>query len=288
MHEYPIYPLPHSIVNRYFSELPQPPKQLFARGTFPDAPHLVFLTIVGARKHTPYGEEVCRNLVAGLKGYPIVIVSGLAQGIDTIAHTAAVDAGLLSVAFPGSGLGERVIYPRQNIHLAESILHAGGCLVSEYPEHEPGNSWSFPRRNRLLAGLSRATLLIEATHDSGSRITARLATEYNRDVLAVPGSIFSELSQAPNELLRLGATPITSASELLEALGFERSAQPPLDLFSLCSPEEERVLQLLPRPKSRGDLIREMNMSTAKANALLSHMEMKGLVKESGGELRRM
>jgi DNA processing protein len=192
------------------------------------------------------------------------------------------------VAFPGSGLGERVIYPRQNMHLAESILHAGGCLVSEYPEHEPGNSWSFPRRNRLLAGLSRATLLIEAMHDSGSRITARLATEYNRDVLAVPGSIFSELSQAPNELLRLGATPITSAPELLEALGFELSAQPPLDLFSLCTPEEESVLRLLARPRSRGELVRELGISIQEANALLSSLEIKGMIKEHGGDMRRI
>lgn len=288
MHDYPIYNLPPSLLERYFAEIPQPPKHLFIRGTFPDDPHLVFLTVVGTRKYSSYGEEVCRKLIAGLKGYPIVIVSGLAHGIDRIAHEAALDAGLITIGFPGSGLGERVIYPRQNVGLAEKILHLGGCLISEDKEQELGNVWSFPKRNRLLAGLSRATLLIEAVNKSGSRITAKYATDYNRDVLTVPGSIFSETSEAPHELLKLGATPITSSEDLLEALGFQVTETKPLDLFSQCTPEEESVLKLLAHPKSRGDLIRALGIPTHAANILLSQMEIKGLIKEHGGDVRRV
>lgn len=287
MNDYPIYNLSASLLEKYFGEIPSIPKQLFIRGTFPDDAHLVFLTVVGARKYSPYGEEVCRKLISGLKGYPIVIVSGLAHGIDRIAHEAALDAGLLTIGFPGSGLGEAVIYPRQNVSLAKKILCSGGCLISEEKEHIFGNVWSFPKRNRLLAGLSKATLLIEATNESGSRITTKYATDFNRDVLTVPGSIFSETSQAPNELLKLGATPITSPEDLLEALGFQITETKPLDLFSQCTPDEELVLKLLASPKSRGDLIRELNMPTHRANALLSHMEIKGFIREHGGDVRR-
>ncbi len=288
MNDYPIYNLPKHLLDKYFGELPQKPKNLFIRGTFPDEPHLVFLTVVGARNYSSYGEEACRKLIEGLRGYPIILVSGLAHGIDGIAHTTALDIGLTCIGFPGSGLGEKVLYPRYNVELAKKILHAGGCLISEHTEHTMGNIWSFPKRNRLLAGLSKATLLIEATNESGSRITTRLATEYNRDVLAVPGNIFSKNSEAPNELIKLGAIPITSSQDILEALGFHVTEKAPLDLFSLCEPDEEQVLKLLSAPLVRGELIRKLNMPTQRANSLISQMEIKGLIKEAGGEIRRV
>ncbi len=287
MDDFPIYKFSGRLLDQYFGEIPDRPKSLSIRGTFPDQPHLVFLTVVGSRKCSRYGEEACRHLISGLKGYPVVIVSGLAHGIDGIAHQAALDAGLPTVAFPGSGLGEKSIYPRQHMELAKRILLSGGCLISEQPDNEMGNTWTFPRRNRLMAGISRATLLVEATHQSGSRITAKLATDYNRDVLAVPGSIFDPGSEASNALIKMGAIPITSSIDLLEALGFHVTETKPLDLFSLCTEEESGVLALLSRPKFRGDLIREMELPTSKANVLLSQMEMKGLVRENNGEIRR-
>jgi DNA processing protein len=231
--------------------------------------------------------DFIKKLIEGLRGYPIVIVSGLAHGIDGIAHTAALDAGLTCIGFPGSGLGEKVLYPRYNLELAKKILISGGCLISEHSENTVGNVWSFPKRNRLLARLSKATLIIEATNESGSRITTRLATEYNRDVLAVPGNIFSKNSEAPNELIKLGATPITSSQDLLEALGFHVTEKAPLDLFSLCDPNEEQILKILSSPLPRGELIRKLGMPTHKANSLISGMEIKGLIKDSGGEIRR-
>ena len=287
MENYPCYDLPNVIIKDLFSHIPQPPRKLTIRGTFPNHQKLVFLTIVGSRNHTPYGLEVCKQLVNGLRGYPIVVVSGLALGIDTIAHETALDNGITTIAFPGSGLNEKVIYPRANRFLAEKILKSGGCLVSEFNEHQKTNDWLFPARNRLLAGLSHATLVIEATHKSGTRITARLATEYNREVLAVPGSIFSQQSEGPNELIRIGAIPVTTSEHILEVLGFQITEQPILDLFSQCNPDEQQVIALLTHPRPRGDLIRNLNIPVHRANILLAQMEMRGFICESEGVIRR-
>ncbi len=179
------------------------------------------LCVVGSRDCTPYGKEVCERLVAGLAGFPITIVSGLALGIDSIAHRAALEAGLATVAVPGSGLDPRAIYPPGHARLAEEILVAGGCLISEFPPLENARPYFFPQRNRIMAGLCHATLIIEAEAGSGTLITARLTLDYNRDLLAVPGSIFSDFSVSCHDLIRDGATPITSPVDLLRALGFE-------------------------------------------------------------------
>ena len=268
--------------------IPQPPKQLSIRGEFPDITKYTFLTVVGSRNYTNYGEDVCRTLIAGLSGYPIVIVSGLANGIDTIAHESALDSNLCTIAFPGSGLDDKALYPRNNFGLGMRILESGGALISEFKDTESGQSWMFPTRNRLMAGLSVATLVIEAEHKSGTRITAKLATEYNRDVFAVPGSIFSKKSEGTNELIKLGATPITCSQDILEALGFTVTETPMMNLFSQCSPQEELVLSHLSSPQQRGELIRNIGLPTHKVNILLSQMEIKGLIKEVGGEIRRI
>lgn len=287
MEHYPIITCENYHIEKLLSHIPEPPKQLFIRGSFPDDTHVIFLTVVGSRKCTPYGKQVCETLIKGLAGYPIIIVSGLATGIDTIAHESALDAGLTTIAFPGSGLDDRVIHPRSNRDLVKKILESGGCLVSEFKPTQESAPWTFPQRNRLMAGIAQATLIIEATHKSGSRITARLATEYNRDVLAVPGDIFRETSQAPNELIRMGALPITNSQELLEALGFHITEQPMLDLFAQATHQEQQILKLLASPMRRGDLIRASNLTTSQANILISQMEIKGLIVEMGGELRR-
>lgn len=281
---FPITSLP---IPEPLNHISQPPKQLSVRGIFPNINKYKFLCVVGSRKYTPYGEDVCRTLITGLKGYPIVIVSGLAHGIDRIAHESALENALLTVAFPGSGLDDTVLYPKAQYQLAHQILESGGALVSEFKSDFAATLWSFVQRNRLMAGLAHATLVIEAENKSGTRVTARLATEYNRDVLAVPGNIFSKNSEGTNELIKLGATPITCSNDILEALGFTITETKPADLFSQCSPEEESVINLLSSSKLRGELIREMNIPIHKANILLSQMELKGLIKEIGGEIRR-
>lgn len=270
-------------------ELPDPPKELWALGELPTE-NSVFLCVVGSRKFTGYGRDACEKLIKGLAGYPVVIVSGFAMGIDTIAHQAAMEAGLKTLVFPGSGLSKRVIYPKTNARLMDKVLSAGGCFLSEFEPDFKAERWAFPLRNRLMAGISKAVLIIEGEEKSGTLITARVALEYNRDVLAIPGSIFSPTSRGTNRLIRQGATPITSSHELLEALGFEMHDDEGKQkkLFADLSVDEKKVVELLREPMPRDELIRALGMPTPKANSLLSVMEIKELIREELGEIRLM
>ncbi len=267
-------------------EIPQPPKKLYICGNLPPE-DMVCLAVVGSRKATSYGKDVVKKLISGLKGYPIAIVSGLAIGIDSFAHEAALDAGLFPVAFPGSGISENTLYPISNLRLAEKIIIAGGCIISEFPPEMKAELFTFPMRNRLMAGLSRASLIIEAQEKSGTLITARMALDYNRDVLAVPGPINSIYSKGTNRLIRQGATPVTCSDDILEALGFKvDNESKQKSLFDDASPEEKKILKILTEPLERDELIRTMKMPTGQANAILSIMEIKGLIKEELGEIR--
>lgn len=270
-------------------EINDPPERLFIRGDFPDPERHRFLTIVGSRKYTQYSKEVVQKIVAGLRGAPVVIVSGLALGIDSIAHKAALDAGLPTVSVPGSGLSDDVLYPRSHVGLARDILEAGGALVSEFEPDFRATKWSFPKRNRIMAGMSHAVLIAQATQKSGTMITARLATEYNREVMTVPGSIFSESMEGNHNLIKDGATPITSGGDVLEALHIERG---PADgsqstLFDNLSDDEQAIIDLLDEPKEKDVLIRTLAMPTHKANILLSTLELKGLIVERMGKVHK-
>ncbi len=269
-------------------EIPQPPKTLYIRGKLPD-PDLIYLAVVGSRKFTSYGRDVCQKLISGLKGYPIVIVSGLAMGIDSIAHKAALENNLITMSFPGSGLDNSVLYPRANIKLAEEIVNSGGCLISEFLPNAISQLYSFPQRNRLMAGISKAVLIIEAEEKSGTLITARMALDYNRDVLAVPGSAFSSNSNGTNWLIKQGATPVTSSEDVLIALGFniEKPKLSEKEKYADCSKEELKIIGLLREPIERDELVRISGMKIAEANALLSIMEIKDLIKEELGEIRK-
>jgi len=270
------------------SEIPQPPKKLFLAGELPQGDSIL-LAVVGSRKHTSYGADACEKIIEGLTGSSIVIVSGLALGIDALAHRAALRAGLKTVAVPGSGIHQKVIYPRTNLSLAEEIVEKGGALLSEYEPDFHATTWSFPARNRIMAGLSRAVLVIEADERSGTLITARLATEYNRDVYVVPNGIFSPGSRGSNKLLKQGAYPITDATDILELLGLKNDGASfqerlPFDL----SPEEQKIFDLLAEPMPRDELLRSARISAMDGNTLLSVMEIKGLIIERGGDFRRM
>ena len=270
-------------------EIPQIPKQLYIIGSLPDEKEkLVYLCIVGSRKHTSYGKEICEKIIEGLRGYPIVIVSGFAIGVDAIAHKKAMEVGLKTIVFPGSGLSASAMYPKSNVILMNEIIKKGGCLISEFEPDFKATLWSFPMRNRLMAGISRAVLVIEAEERSGTLITARLTTEYNRDLLAVPGSVFSPNSKGTNKLIRQGATPVTNAEDVLEALGFETETDKntQASLFEDLSAEEKNIVDLLREPTPRDDLIRLLKMPTSEANSILSVMEIKGIIKEEFGEIR--
>ncbi len=200
-------------------EIPKPPKKLYIKGSLPSTDARI-LCIVGSRRNSDYGKKVVWDLVSGLKGYDVCIVSGLAIGIDSIVHEVALHYGIQTIAFPGSGLNTEVIYPKCNVGLSERILDSGGALVSEYEPNQKALPWMFPNRNRLMAGISHAVIVIEAEKLSGSLITSRLGLDYNREVGAVPGNITSSLSDGPNDLIRNGAVPITCSSDVLEMLGF--------------------------------------------------------------------
>ena len=267
-------------------EIPQPPKKLYIAGSLPPK-NTVCLAVVGSRKATTYGKDAVRKLISGLKGYPIAIVSGLAVGIDALSHEAALDTGLFAIAFPGSGISEKVFFPPTSLKLAEKIINSGGCIISEFEPDLKAAYYTFPMRNRLVAGISKAALIVEAQEKSGTLITARLALDYNKEVLAVPGPISSDFSKGTNQLIRQGATPITCSDDILEALGFKTDvASKQQNLFDDATDEEKSVLKLLTEPIERDELIRKMKMSTGVANAMLSVMEIKGLIKEELGEIR--
>lgn len=267
------------------TEIADPPKQLFIRGVFPDDSP-TFLCVVGARKYTPYGKNICEKLIDGLAGYPIVIVSGLALGIDGIAHEAALRAGLTTLAVPGSGLSDSVLYPRNHVGLADRILASGGALISEFPYDHHARPENFPQRYRIMAGLSHAVLVIESEICSGTLITARLATEYNRDVLAVPGPLTSPTSAGPHMLIRQGAELIRSGEDIIEVLGLPPKVSSTSRNLTRLSEVERRVVELLATPASRDALTEAMGVSMQEANIILSTMELKELIVEEYGMVR--
>ncbi|MFA5023154.1 MAG: DNA-processing protein DprA [Candidatus Paceibacterota bacterium] len=271
-------------------EINDPPEELWLEGNFPNETENKFLAVVGSRKFSRYGKEACEELIRGLAGYPIVIVSGLALGIDAIAHQSALKNKLLTVAVPGSGLSRKVLHPFSNHRLADEIIEAGGCLMSELEPECPAGVHTFPRRNRIMAGISHAVLIIEAGERSGTLITARLAMEYNRDVLVVPGSIFSPSSRGANNLIHHGAMPINSSNDLLQALGFnldEESEDRQGKLFKDLSEIEQKIVDILSTDSyPRDELIELAELSTSEANIILSTMEIKGIIKEAMGEVR--
>lgn len=268
-------------------EISDPPSELFLAGRWPGEDWR-YLTVVGARKCSSYGREVCQKLIGELAGQPVAIISGLALGIDTVAHQAALATKLPTVAVPGSGLGRAVLHPHSNLRLADKIVAAGGALLSEFPPDYPAAVHTFPRRNRIMAGLSRAVLVIEADERSGTLITARLALDYNRDVLAVPGSIFSPLSRGTLKLIRQGATPVSSGSEILEVLGLTGGAVSQAELiFDELSPLEKIIVTALRiEPLERDELIRQTGRGAAETNAILMGLEVKGVIVESVGQIR--
>lgn len=269
-------------------EMADPPKALYLEGLLPDPNEFTYLTVVGSRRITRYGQEACEALIRELAGHPIAIVSGLAIGTDTVAHKSALDAGLPTIGIPGSGLDRSVLHPSSNRRLADRIVEAGGALLSELSPTAPAGIHTFPRRNRIMAGLSKAILIVEAGAKSGTLITARLALDYNREVGAVPGSIFSPQSYGTNQLIRQGATPITTGSDLLEMLGFKSTADEARTLdLNLLSDAERIIVDLLSiEPLARDELIRQLARPTSETNVLLGTMELKGLIKETLGEIR--
>lgn len=269
-------------------ETPYPPTRLWARGPLPVLSRQKIVAFVGSRNATAYGLEAARHLIEGLSGYPVTVASGLALGIDAAALGAALDAGVPALALPGSGLSDDALYPRTNLPLARRILRRGGCLISEMEPEELAAPWSFPRRNRILSGIADAVVVVESQPRSGTLITARLALDYSREVLAVPGSIFSTRSEGANWLLSQGAAPARGVEDILRAIGIEpQSAEAtnpsPPDL----DPDAAAVLAALESPTPRDELAERLNWPASRVSVAVATLELHGLASEIGGSVAK-
>lgn len=268
-------------------EIPQLPERLWIRGGLPAAGTKI-LAVVGSRAMTRYGQEACEKLIAGLAGYPVSIVSGLALGVDACAHKAALAAGLHTIAIPGSGLDDSVIGPRTNLGLAKEIVAKGGALVSEHEPRYIAHPYDFPARNRLMVGLADAVLVIEAGSKSGTLITARLASEYNRDLLCIPHRIGDAHAFGPHLFIRLGAALVTESLHILEALGI-----PPRETTMKTAPADledaELVIwNMLEEPKTRDEILRGATGAAGELLTALVALELRGLIKEEFGAWHRL
>ena len=264
-------------------QIPDPPASLWVRGDADvDLLAAPAVAIVGARACSGYGRSVARTLATETAAAGAVVVSGLARGIDGEAHRGALAAGGRTVAVLGCGIDRD--YPAAHAELARSIVEAGGLIVSEYEPGVDPAPWRFPARNRIIAGLALATVVVEARERSGALITADFALEDGREVLAVPGEITSALSIGTNGLLRLGATPATCVADLLEAIGLEmaRSSAPAPE-----GPCAAAVLEALAAGAGTPDeLVRATALSAAAVAAVLVELELAGVVSVEEGRVR--
>jgi DNA processing protein len=258
-----------------------PPPGLFLRGV--SEPALLSRTcvaVVGARACSAYGSQVARRVGRELASAGIVVVSGLARGVDAEAHRGALDAGGPTVAILGCGIDRD--YPAAHRELARRVAESG-LIASEYPPGVEPAPWRFPARNRIVAGLSAATVVVEARERSGALITADFALEEGREVFAVPGEITSGLSRGTNALLRLGATPMTDPADVFEALGIEPEPAAPLELSE---PAVALLAALEAAPASADELVRVTGLPPGTAAAALAELELAGLAAEGDGVYR--
>jgi DNA processing protein len=266
-----------------------PPPVLFIRGNLSHADGLA-VALVGTRRATSYGKAVAERLTRDLACAGVTLISGLARGIDTVVHRAAIQAHGRTIAVLGNGLDQ--VYPAENAGLARKIVEtSAGALVSEFAPGIPPDAVNFPRRNRIISGLSLATVILEAGEPSGALITADFALEQGRDVLAVPGSIFSPTCAGTNQLLKQGATPVTSADDILDvlksnALGSARAADElGCDLSRLAAEETSVWHALKPEPRHIDALAHDLTMRPGEVSATLAVLELKGLARQVGSML---
>jgi DNA processing protein len=259
-----------------------PPPVLFVRGALNEAPAVA---IVGSRRATPYGRAAAGQLAFDLARAGVTVASGLARGIDGAAHQAALDAEGRTIAVMGCGVD--IAYPREHRRLADAIA-ASGAVVSEFAPGTPPLPGHFPRRNRLISGLSLGVIVVEGAKDSGALVTVDYALDQGREVFAVPGSIFSVRSEAPHRLLREGARVVERAADVLEELGL---AQPRKDTVALgqirpAGTDEDRILEALAQgPAAFEDVVDATALPAGRVAAALTMLELRGLIKTLPGQM---
>lgn len=267
---------------RDLPHIPDPPKKLFMRGKLP-AKRVKTVAIVGTRKPSAYGREIATKIARECAKNGIVVVSGLALGIDSVAHRAAIDSEGKTIAVLANGVDK--IYPRSHEDLGQKILQTNGAILSEYPNNTPARPWQFLARNRIVSGLADAVVIIEAASRSGTLSTANHALDQGKEIFAVPGNITSPLSAGCNQLIKNGANPLTSVEDLLDFLvpdRFEKQTQ----LFKGDTREENVILEFLSKngTTSSDAIIKQTGLSASEFNQAITMLELKGLALNNGGE----
>lgn len=265
-------------------EIYAPPIFLYIKGSLPSPKENPCLAVVGARKYSLYGKQVTNKLVKEIASLRITIISGLALGIDALAHRAALEAGGKTIAIIGSGIDKSTIYPSCNLSLAEKIIEEDGAVVSEYSCGDKAHPGYFPQRNRIISGLSLGTLVIEARKKSGTLITASFALEQNREVFAVPGSIFNTTSEGANELIKKGAHSATCAQDILDNLELNTLHITNTERKDIkLSPEESVIIRIAQdSPIHIDQIIAKSNLPASLVNTLLVTMEIEEKIKNLG------
>jgi DNA processing protein len=266
---------------RRLMEIAQPPPVLYLRGRLTDEDDWT-VAVVGTRRMTAYGRQVTAELAKFLGHNGITLVSGLARGVDGLSHKTVLDAGGRTIAVLGSGVDR--IYPPENRQLAARIME-NGAIISDYAPGTPPEGINFPPRNRIISGLSLATIVIEAGETSGALITASFAAEQGRDVFALPGNIYSLQSKGTNRLIQQGAIPLLSMNDILEVLNLEKiHVQRHARKLLPADEMEKRLLTVLDyEPKHIDEISEELEIPIEKVSASLALMELKGMVQHLGG-----
>lgn len=266
---------------KLLKEIHAPPPLLYIRGNIDINP---CIGVVGTRKFSPYGKELVETIVKDLAISKITIISGLALGIDALAHQETLKNSGKTYAILGSGVNKNSVYPSNNRRIAEEIINKGGAIISEYPYNTPPLKHHFPARNRIIAGLSLATLVIEAPKESGALITANFALEQNRDVFAIPGNIFSKNCEGTNNLIKMGASPITSANDILEELNLKQiiKSNDNKKIIPETKEEEKIISSLSQDPIHINKIAKKTNLDIKIVSSTLTMMEIKNMVKNMG------
>ncbi|MBL7150057.1 MAG: DNA-protecting protein DprA [Candidatus Pacebacteria bacterium] len=268
---------------KLLKEIKDPPEILYVRGKL--NPNELCFAVVGTRMCSPYGKQVAFEVAGDLAETGLTIVSGLAPGIDTFAHTAAVERNKRTIAVLGTGLDEKSIYPQSNLKLAQRILETGGCLISEYPPGTPGSKFTFPQRNRIISGLSFGVLIVEAKQKSGALITANWAKKQGRKIFAVPGPVHSLNSKGPHYLIKTGAKLVENANDILKELDLPKITRPGR-VEKGENEEENLILEALKEESLYIDkIIEKTKLSAAEVAGTLAILEIKGKVRNLGGNI---
>jgi DNA processing protein len=268
---------------RLLREIPSPPPVIYVKGEILPEDE-TSIGVVGTRRATRYGREMTRRLSSGLASAGVVIVSGLARGVDGIAHTEALDAGGRTIAVLGCGVDH--LYPPEHRNLSERIME-DGAIISEFPIGTKPEARNFPIRNRLISGLSIGVLVVEAPKKSGALITSTFAADQGRTVFAVPGSAMSSASEGTHQLLRDGAVLAADVDDVLQELNLERryAALENRRLLPNATGDEQQVLQLLDGdPRHIDEIAIDTGINISQLSAMLLQMQLKGMVRDVGGQ----